>query len=156
MSENASLLEREFQILEFSGFPLQDGAGQAYHEEAFHHFLEMERKRSEASNRPFLLLLVDFKRRVGRDTSLDTVTEPMLFSTLSGCLRETDFVGWYRDGRVAGAVLTQHGEPEGDDIPELVRQRVAEELGRQLPFHVARDLQVRVYQLSPNGFRSES
>jgi len=156
MSENAALLEREFSVLEFNGFPLNVGGGQAYHEEAFHHFLEMERKRAEASNRPFLLLLVDFKRRVGPNTLIGAVSDSTVFSALSGCLRETDFVGWYRDGRVVGAVLTQHGEPESDDIPELVRKRVSEELERQLPFSVVRELQVRVYQLSPNGLRSES
>jgi hypothetical protein len=101
-------------------------------------------------------MLVDFWRHAGLDTSHETLSESALFSTLSGCLRETDFVGWYRDGRVAGAVLTQHGEPEGDDVPEVVRRRVGAELERQLPLEVASRLQVRVYQLSPNAnFRSE-
>jgi len=37
-----------------------------------------------------------------------------------------------------------------------LRQRVGAELEKRLPFDVARDLQVRVYQLSPNAnFRSE-
>src|SRR4051812_17235814 len=86
MSENAALLEREFSVLEFNGFPLNVGGGQAYHEEAFHHFLEMERKRAEASNRPFLLLLVDFKRRVGPNTLIGAVSDSTVFSALSGCL----------------------------------------------------------------------
>ena len=66
---------------------------------------------------------------------------------LSFCLRETDFFGWYRDGRVAGAVLTQHGEPDEDDLSELVRRRVGGELEKRLDPKLGRDLQLRVYQL---------
>ncbi len=83
---------------------LQDGAAQAYNEEAFRYFLEIERKRSESSTRPLLLLLVDVR---GADDVIDQATATQLFAGLAGCLRETDFVGWYRENLVIGAVLTQ-------------------------------------------------
>src|SRR2546427_7764733 len=47
---------------ESGGFALEDGPGHPYNEEAFQYFLEIERKRSELSNRPFLLMLVDFNK----------------------------------------------------------------------------------------------
>src|SRR5207248_10164060 len=43
------------------GFAVE-GAEHSYNEEAFRYFLELERKRSQLSNRPFLLLLVDLRR----------------------------------------------------------------------------------------------
>lgn len=140
---------------EASRFGLHDGPGRAYNEEAFQYFLEIERKRSELSNRPFLLMLVDFKHP-GIHPRIDAVTVDKLFSMLSLCLRETDFIGWYREGRVAGAVLTQHGETEGDDLSDVVRRRIGGALRQRLPADPARLLQVRVYQLPPNAMsRSE-
>jgi hypothetical protein len=134
------------------GFALPHETGEAYNEEAFQYFLEIERKRSELSNRPFLLMLIEFtKQSVGSTTEIDAVSAGKLFSLLSACLRETDFVGWYREGRIAGAVLTQHGEPERDDLSEIVRRRVDEALTRQFPPDRMRRLQVRVYQLSPHS-----
>src|SRR4051812_23643836 len=43
----------------FAGFAPQGHSVQAYTEDAFQYFLEMERRRSEASNRPFVLMLID-------------------------------------------------------------------------------------------------
>jgi len=134
------------------GFALEHETGDAYNEEAFHYFLEIERRRSELSNRPFLLMLIEFtKQSVGSTTEIDAASTGRLFSVLSQCLRDTDFVGWYREGRIAGAVLTQHGEPERDDLSEVVRRRVDQALTRQFPPDRMRRLQVRVYQLSPHS-----
>jgi hypothetical protein len=125
----------------------------AYGEEAFHYFLEIERKRSEVSNRPFLLMLLDWRSRQEADSHIDHVTARKLFSVLSRSVRDTDFLGWYREGRVAGAVLTQHGEAEGDDYSEAIRSRVSAEFAKQ--FDGA--FQVRVFQVSPTPkSRSES
>ena len=141
-----------------SGFALQDGSAEAYNEEAFQYFLEIERKRSELSNRPFLLMLIEFNRHpAGINPEIDVVTAGKLFSILPRCLRETDFIGWYRGGRVAGAVLTQHGEPDREDLSEVVRRRVSEALEQHFPPDGPRRLQVRVYRLSPHAkLRSES
>jgi len=128
---------------ELGGFPLRNGLGHAYNEEAFQYFLEIERKRSELSNRAFLLMLVDFNKH----PRIDAVAADKLFSVLALCLRETDFLGWYREGRVAGAVLTQHGETGRDDLSDGVRQRIGEALRQGLPRDLALQLQARVYQI---------
>jgi hypothetical protein len=122
----------------------------AYGEEAFHYFLELERRRSEVSRRPFLLMLIDFRKHPGVEPPLDHSTAGKLFTALSHCLRETDFTGWYREGRVAGAVLTQHDAPGGDDLSHVVQQRVCGELEKQLGATRAGGLQVRVYHVSPS------
>jgi hypothetical protein len=132
---------------ESGGFALQDGPADAYNEEAFQYFLEIERKRSELSNRPFLLMLVDFNKH----PRIDAVTGEKLFSVLSLSLRETDFIGWYREGRVAGAVLTQHGEADGDHLSELVRARIEGALRQLLPPALASQLQARIYQIPPHS-----
>lgn len=121
----------------------------AYNEAAFRYFLGLERKRADLSNRAFLLLLVDLKPLAGANADVDALTATSLFGGLASCLRETDFVGWYRQGRVAGAVLTQHAETPGTDVSESVARRVSRLLSDQLPAALAKRIQVRVYELPP-------
>ena len=118
----------------------------AYNQEAFRYFLGHERKRSELSNRPFLLLLVDLQstHMPGR---IDPAIANKLFDGLAECLRDTDVIGWYHEGRVAGAVLTHVEDAAHVDVPEEIRGRVSGALGSALPSTIAAGLQVRVYQL---------
>src|SRR3712207_6410788 len=107
------LLWGDATIRAFSDFAADNPSAAAYGEDAFHYFLEVERRRSEASNHAFLLMLIDFKVQPGKGPNIPSTSASALFASLRLALRETDFYGWYRDGRVAGAVLTQHGEPDG-------------------------------------------
>jgi hypothetical protein len=127
-----------------------DTAAHVYNEEAFRYFLEIERKRSEISNRPFLLLLLDLKKRAA-STDIGHDASDKLFAALALCLRETDFVGWYRAHAVIGAVLTQHGDSVGPDVQQAVRTRVVDVITGKVPRDVANRVQVRVYQVPPVG-----
>src|SRR4051812_19023822 len=95
--------------------PDGSGAGAVYNEEAFRYFLDIERRRAELSNRPFVLLLVDLTKQTPVAAEMDAAASQTLMSALSFCVRETDFIGWYRGRSVAGAVLTQHSDAVGAD-----------------------------------------
>jgi hypothetical protein len=136
---------REFDHCPY-GLAFESRFAQAYNEEAFLYFLEIERRRSEVSGLPFLLLLIDLRKQPGMSPRMDGVADK-LFSTLSTCLRETDFIGWYHDGSVAGAVLTQHADAPMREIPDVVNQRIAAALRDALPREVAQRLRVTVHQL---------
>jgi hypothetical protein len=116
----------------------------AYNQQAFRYFLANERKRSEVSNRPFLLLLLDLQQTqtTGR---IHPSIATRLFAGLAECLRDTDVIGWYHEGRVAGAVLTQVEDASATDMG--IRTRVTTTLRMSLPASVSARLQVRVYQL---------
>ena len=129
-----------------SSVALEGRLGQAYNEQAFRYFLAIERKRSERSGCPFLVLLVDLKEESGIGVRIDPMVAPKLFSALWLSLRETDFVGWYREERVAGAVLTEVGDRRPTQVSRLIGQRVKEGLYVSLPLDIARRLQVRIYQ----------
>jgi len=118
----------------------------AYNQEAFRYFLGHERKRSEQSNRPFLLLLVDLHstQTIGR---IDPPVANKLFDGLAQCLRDTDVIGWYHQGRVAGAVLTHVEDAAGVDVADEIRARVSGALRTTVPANIAAGLQVRIYQL---------
>jgi hypothetical protein len=127
-----------------SGVSLEGRLGQAYNEEAFQYFLAIERTRSERSGRPFLLLLVDLVEQPGVSARIDPMVAPKLFSALWLCLRESDFIGWYREERVAGAVLTELGDGPATEVSCLVGQKIGRVLRERLPSDVARRLRVRV------------
>jgi hypothetical protein len=120
--------------------------GESYNEEAFQYFLEIERKRAQRSGRPFLLLLADLKNQPGKSALLGRPLASKLFAALWLCLRETDFVGWYREGRVAGAVLTQRAELRHAHMSQQILERITRVLDERLPRDVAARLQVRIYQ----------
>jgi len=128
----------------------EDPAGRAYNQEAFRYFLENERNRSERSERPFLLLLVELKNQPGASARFDVAVAAKLFTGLGLCLRETDFVGWYRDGHLAGAVLTQLPAATGVDLCHVVRQRATTALAESLPSDVFSRLQMRIFQIPPS------
>jgi hypothetical protein len=128
-----------------------DRAYEAYSEAAFGHFLAIERRRAERSGRSLFLLLVDMK---GDGTNerrclADSVVHRM-FSAMMASVREVDFVGWYRTGRIAGAVLTQGSEGPTPEVGQLIAKRVWKVLMRRLPARVGAAVQVRVLQLRSN------
>jgi hypothetical protein len=130
------------------GIALRAGSFEVYNEEAFQYLLDLERKRSLISNRPFMVLLVEFDRHPGAaPADIDPASAGRIFSILAQCLRETDFIGWYEDSRIAGAVLTQHGETNWDEISNAVRQRVGEALQKHFPPNRAHALHMRVFPL---------
>ena len=74
-------------------------------EETFHRKIAQERKRSERSQRPFVLLLID----AGGDQPADQ-QGPFLLNllpALQGATRETDVTGWYTANAVIGVMFTE-------------------------------------------------
>jgi len=74
-------------------------------EEAFRRMLSLERKRSERSERPFVLLLIE----TGRNQPGDKQGRDLLdvLSALQGATRETDVTGWYTTNSVVGIMFTE-------------------------------------------------
>jgi lipopolysaccharide/colanic/teichoic acid biosynthesis glycosyltransferase len=119
--------------------------GQAYSEQAFRCLLTIERKRSQRSGYPFALVLLHRDRALRVDAALAC----RLFSALWLSLRETDFVGWYREGHVAGAVLPQLNNAPRAQVSALIRQRIDKTLDSVLPADLARRFRVRVHYVTP-------
>ena len=117
-----------------------DRSGHAYRQETFHYLLTIERKRSERSGYPFVLLLLDMKDEYRGSVAIDTPVARTLLSNLARCLRGTDLVGWYRAERVIGIVLAEFRTGTGAAVSTLVRQRILE----SLPADLARHLRIRI------------
>jgi hypothetical protein len=113
------------ELLSTPGYTTFHGgvAGLAYNEAAFSHFLAIERRRAERSRRSVLLVLVSAQSQAGRPATLSQAAASELFARLGASVREVDFVGWYREGRVAAAVLTQQA-PASSVVRDRVVSRV--------------------------------
>ena len=133
-------------------FSLNGRTGGVYDEEAFQHFFSVERIRAQRSDRPLLLLLVGFRRSTANDEVPPSVSLG-LFTGLGLCVREIDFVGWYRKGRVAGAVLAQGVELPDREASDRIIARVTRTVAEHLPHSVAKRLRVRIVRI---GARSNA
>ena len=74
-------------------------------EEAFRRMISLERKRSERSQRPFVLLLIDTGRSQPGDKQGPVLLD--VLSALQGATRETDVTGWYTANSVVGVMFTE-------------------------------------------------
>ena len=120
--------------------------GQVYNETAFRHFLAVDRWRAERARRSILLVLVAVRQTPGLNAKLSDAAAAALFSGLGACVREVDFMGWYREGYVAGAVLAQGNKASGKEA-HLITERIAPGIRSRLAVSEATKLHVRVVRL---------
>lgn len=121
----------------------------AYNEAAFRHFLAVERARARRSQRFLYLALVAIRQSHGRRLAkLPGSTSTALFCGLGMSVREVDFVGWYREGQVAAAVLTQGPTASDSAVASVIAERIVGELKKRLSAADSNNLRVRVVKLS--------
>jgi len=82
-----------------------DGIQGFYNEDYFNRMLSLERKRTQRSRKPFLMMLLDISRLVNPHPNLVVINS--IGRVLDAGIRETDVRGWYRKGRVIGVLFTE-------------------------------------------------
>ena len=123
--------------------------GAEYDEETFLYFLTMERARAGRSNQRLRLLLATLEPVPGKPVPIPPPSAAKVFKTMRRLLRDTDIMGWYRQDRVAGAILTARAGTPEDETSTLIEERVREGLLERLPASIARNLRVRITQQGP-------
>jgi lipopolysaccharide/colanic/teichoic acid biosynthesis glycosyltransferase len=100
-------------------------------EENFKRMIAVERKRTERSREPFLLMLLEagnHHQRAEKNTNaLDKITSAMLSST-----RETDVVGWYKDRTTVGVMFTGLTIEDKNAVLSTILSRVSAALRDEL------------------------
>jgi len=94
-------------------------------EEAFHRMISLERKRTERSRKPFLLMLLNIGNSLRSDKNGKALDK--ILSALSLSTRETDFTGWYRSDSI-GVMFTEFGNDDRNAILSTMMTRVSETL----------------------------
>lgn len=90
-------------------------------EEVFRRMISLERKRSERTQRPFVLLLID--TGCTQPTGNNGWILPEIVSALQTTMRETDVVGWHETNSVVGVLFTEI-TPANDLIFSTVLSRI--------------------------------
>jgi len=99
-------------------------------EESFKRMIAIERKRTERSREPFLLMLVEAgnpQRAEKHGKALDRILTAMLSST-----RETDLVGWYKDRITVGVMFTGLAVEDKNVVLSTILSRVSAALRDEL------------------------
>jgi exopolysaccharide biosynthesis polyprenyl glycosylphosphotransferase len=105
----------------------------------FHHMLRIERKRTERSRTPFLLLLVDvseLKAGARNNVLFDKMKEVLIFSS-----RETDISGWYEENKVMGVIYTEMVSANESTI-EAILQNLNSRIGNAFDPELAKKVKV--------------
>jgi len=116
----------------------------AYNQETFQYLLESESKRSKRSSRSCQILLMYWTDAQGSIVQMEPHVAKIGIGALSRSLRETDYIGWYRDGRIVGAVLTVLAQETMAQVASHLQKRLAEILQSELSIEESRRLQIRV------------
>ena len=117
---------------------------QPHGESSFRFLLANEVKRSERSGHSFHVLLTYFAEADGGPTQIDGQVTNTLVPILSNMLRETDYLGWYRENQVLGGVLTGLREHPIDGVSSRIEQRFWWRMGREFLVQDFARLRVRL------------
>lgn len=106
-----------------------------------------ERNRTDRSNRPFLLMLLDLKRT-------HASVHPDILSAASRSLRETDIVGWYAEGEVLALLVVELPASGEAFILATMIERVSEILRQTLTLKQASSIAITCH-VYPESARME-
>lgn len=99
-------------------------------ESAFHKMISRERRRTERSRKPFLLMLLD----LGEEYPSEAVEKNLnkLLGALSASTRETDVAGWYKNNCIVGVMFTEFSLEDRGTIVNMMMARLSEILQNHL------------------------
>lgn len=106
-----------------------------YHEPVFDEMLQRERKRTERTQQPFALIMIEIKDPVKRKAKKRT---RKLSEVLNECFREIDVQGWFRQNSVIGIICP---EVAAKNVTAL-RKKVENALEEAFPVTVHEELEI--------------
>lgn len=126
-----------------------DAEPELFDQHTFLRLLCLERKRTERSGRPFVLMLLDAGKllKAGKDKQILDKT----VSALARATRETDTKGWYEAGHVLGVIFTEINDATGNAVARALLTRVTTALGSTLAIGDINAIQIsfHIYPESP-------
>jgi lipopolysaccharide/colanic/teichoic acid biosynthesis glycosyltransferase len=141
--------------------PLEQRVAQAESaipEDVFHSLLTLERKRAERSRKQFVLMLMDAHLENGSAAGiLKEAVEIVIASK-----RETDLIGWYRQGAILGVIFTEVNAGTDRPITEILRNKfettLAERMGKSRSAKIAVSFHVfpEIWDKNQSGWQADS
>jgi exopolysaccharide biosynthesis polyprenyl glycosylphosphotransferase len=109
----------------------------------FRRTIAIERKRTERSKSPFLLMLLEVaggKDSKRKGETLDAAVSALLLSS-----RDTDIVGWYRDGAIVGVMFTGLVGTDKSAIANMIIERVSSTLKEELTLEQYEQISISIH-----------
>ncbi|MDF0673209.1 MAG: hypothetical protein P0120_02535 [Nitrospira sp.] len=119
-----------------------------YSETAYRDLVQRESKRSERSGHLCRILLVYRTNAQGRVVPFGSELAEKTLSVLSSSCRDTDYIGWYRQGRIVGVLMTALRPDSSRDGYDNLRTRLIDRLHGVPNFTDDHSLQIRVLEQS--------
>jgi hypothetical protein len=126
------------------GVVMRSRDGCVHNQEAVRYFLDVERARAARNSYPILVAVVGL-RPDGHPLAADVAAH--IFSGLWKGLREVDVVGWLREQRIAGAVLTTGTRRPTREDARSIAQRLQGTIRTGMAREIADRVRVRVIQI---------
>ncbi len=124
---NGNTLKQRNCSLLFSHY-LRDRDYGLYLEDYFKEILYLERKRTERSRKPFLLMLINFKRV--NDFAEKSGIMKEAGEVLLSVTREIDVKGWYEYNSVIGVIFTEMNGNDQDSLRQKMDNHLCQALDR--------------------------
>lgn len=107
-----------------------------FEESLFNIMLMRERKRTERTRNPFILVLLDLRTAI-RASKIKSTSEFIklyrkLTFALSECTRATDTLGWYRRGKVIGIMFTEIKTISAEMLLDKIKGKIDESIDEKL------------------------
>lgn len=120
-----------------------------YNEEYFREMICRERKRSERTNRPFILMLVELKdhlKAAGSSGITGKVVE-----TVSATVRDTDILGWLQPAASIGVLITDIDNEAINSVIKNIQEKLDLKFHESLSAAHVRNISVS-FQVFPENY----
>lgn len=112
-------------------------------EETFRRTIAVERKRTERSKSPFLLMLLETTG--GAALERKKLTLDAIVSSLMASSRDTDIVGWYKDRAIVGVMFTGLAGNDKNSIADMIVERVSATLRDELSLQQFEQISISIH-----------
>jgi lipopolysaccharide/colanic/teichoic acid biosynthesis glycosyltransferase len=116
---------------------------QVLSQDLFRRMIAVERRRTERTNDPFLLLLLEAEP--DHDTGSTEESLALIAASLSETIRETDVIGWYQERTAVGVLFTGLQIRDRNLVTSLILNRVNRTLGSDTVLDQMFNLRMSVY-----------
>ena len=132
--------------------PVQPSERFALDEDTFRKMIAIERKRTERSKAPFVLMLLEVANHQNSEKTrkaLDCIVKALLISC-----RDTDLVGWYKSRRIVGTMFTGLVVSDKNTILSAILTRVSTTLRDELTFEQFSQISI-TFHLFPDDWEND-
>ena len=128
-------------------------AAKVLDEDTFRSMIAYERKRTERSRQPVVLMLLDVGEYLSTDKNGRVLGN--VLSALSHSTRDTDVTGWYKNQSVVGVMFTETGMDNSGAIVGTVMHRVGETLRNSMTLENSRQINISLH-IFPEDWNQEN